>query len=72
MVQKHLEHQIKDSHFKARNRDDDRFATGASSEGKRKEMAKTMTKTTQREVIAYVGSQKANVQLVICAHSRKT
>ena len=34
MVQRHLEHKIKDSHFKARNRDEDRPAIGAPSKGK--------------------------------------
>ena len=36
MAQRHLQQQIKDSHFKARNRDEDRFATGAPIKGKKK------------------------------------
>ena len=34
MVQRHLEQKIKDSHFKERNRDEDRLASGAPSKVK--------------------------------------
>ena len=40
MAQRHLLQQIKDSHFKARNRDEDRFATGAPIKGKTREQGK--------------------------------
>ena len=36
MAQRHLEQKINGSHFKARNRDEDRPAIGASSKGKGK------------------------------------
>ena len=60
-------------HFKARNRDDDRHATGApikgKSKGKGKENAKKKKKTTRRGETASVGPQKATVHLEKHAHS---
>ena len=47
MVQRHLEQNTKDSHFKARNRDEDRPAMGAPIKGE--------AKITPREEIASIG-----------------
>ena len=58
--ERHLEHTIKDSHFNASNRDEDRFAMGAPNNGKQKEKANQMPKTTPREETANVGPRKAN------------
>ena len=44
MVERHLEHENKDSHFKARNRDEDRLATRALSKGKVKGKGKLAKK----------------------------
>ena len=55
VAQRHLDQKINDSHFKARNRHEDRPVIGALSKGSAK---RTMPKTTPRMVTASVGSQK--------------
>ena len=70
MVQRDLEHEIEDSHIKARNGDEDRPAIGAPRKRKqRKDKANNMQHITLREDTVYVGLRKATVHLEICAHS---
>ena len=64
MAQRQLGQKIKDSHLKAKNRDEDRPAIGAPSEEN--------AKKTPREETASVGPQKANVQMEKHAHSSMT
>ena len=72
MAQRHLEHKIRDSHFKARTRDEDRRATGAPFKGETKEKSRDKTTIIPREEIVYVGLQKASVHLEKHAHSSMT
>ena len=53
MAQRHLEQKIKDSQFKARNRDEERPATELRSKEKRTEKAKQMPKPTPGEETAF-------------------
>ena len=50
MVQRHLEHTIKGSHFQARNRDEDRPAIGALSKGKAKGKGEDNAKNNSERV----------------------
>ena len=68
MFQRHLEQKIKDSHFKPRNRDEDRLALGALNGRK----TKIMSKTTPKEKSVSVGSQKADVHWEKHAYSSMT
>ena len=72
LARRHLEQKIQESHFKARNRDEDRPAMGAPRRGKAKGKAKNMPNTTPREETAVVGSQEANVHVEKHAHSSMT
>ena len=71
MAQRHLERKIKDSHFKTRNRDEDRRAMGAPSKGKAKGKGKETAKNnSERGDCRWI--TKANVILEIPAHSSMT
>ena len=64
MAQRHLEHDIKDFHFKARNRDEDRPAIGAARKGKAKARGKdNASKKFQEWRLHPLDHNKATVHL---------
>ena len=53
MAQRHLEQKIEDCHFRGRNRDEDRHATGLPSEGKGKEHVKKQVLERRLHMLAH-------------------
>ena len=70
MAQRHLEQNIKDSHFQSKKPRGRQICNG-SGKGKSKGKAKNMQRTASEEA-AHIGSPKVNVLLKMGAHSNMT